>query len=228
MQESAKVLLDFPFPEERVFRYQAMQDTLHHLVNNPLQEFTQTELATMTGADVSSISRSVGLLEQLGVVSVAEGKPTKIKIDQDHLQRSDPLFSIPQAEFRKPVQRYLDELHAKVADSAEVSNLVGIVLFGSVARGEADRQSDIDVLVFVDGDLTYGRRLCTQVAREIETETFDGQRYEFEILVETPDTALSHGKELAEIFDEGLILEHTERLANIREEVYADVSGGED
>ena len=228
MQESAKVLLDFPFPEERVFRYQAMQDMLHHLVNNPLQEFTQTELATMTGADVSSISRSVGLLEQLGVVSVAEGKPTKIKIDQNHLQRSDPLFSIPQAEFRKPVQRYLDELHAKLADSAEVNNLVGIVLFGSVARGEADRQSDIDVLVFVDGDLTYGRRLCTQVAREIEAEAFDGQRYEFEVLVETPDSAVSHGSELAKIFDEGLILEHTEQLSKIREAVYADTSRGDD
>ena len=228
MQESAKVLLDFPFPEERVFRYQAMQDMLHHLVNNPLQEFTQTELATLTGADVSSISRSVDLLEQLGVVSVAEGRPTKIKIDQDHLQRSDPLFSIPQAEFRKPVQRYLDELHAKLADSEEVNNLVGIVLFGSVARGDADRQSDIDVLVFVDGDLTYGRRLCTQVAREIEAETFEGQRYEFQVLVETPDTALSHGTEVAEIFDEGLILEHTEQLSKIRKAVYADASRGDD
>lgn len=228
MQDSAKVLLDFPFPEERVFRYQAMQDTLHHLVNNPLQEFTQTELATVTGADVSSISRSVGLLEELGVVSVTEGNPAKIKIDQDHLRRSDPLFSIPQAEFRKPVQRYLDELHARLSDSAKVDTLVGIVLFGSVARGEADRQSDIDILVFVDGDLTYGRRFCTEVAREIETETFDGQRYEFEILVETPETALSHGEDIAEIFDEGLILERTEQLANIRETVYAAVSRGED
>lgn len=228
MQDSAKVLLDFPFPEERVFRYQAMQDTLHHLVNNPLQEFTQTELASMTGADISSVSRSVDLLEQLGVVSVAEGRPTKIKINQGHLQRPDPLFSIPQTEFRKPVQRYLDELDAKFADSEKVNELIGIVLFGSVARGEADRQSDIDMLVFVDGDLTYGRRLCTQVAREVEAETFDGQRYEFEILVETPDTALSHAKEVAEIFDEGLILQRAEQLANIREAVYADVSGGDD
>jgi len=222
------VLLDFPFPEERVFRYQAMQDILHHLVNNPLQEFTQTELATTTGADVSSISRSLDLLEQLGIVSVTEGRPTKIQIDQDHLRRPDPIFSIPQQEFRKPVQTYLDELETRVATSDEVSELVGIVLFGSVARGTADRQSDIDVIVFVDGDFTYGRRLCTQVAREIETKTFDGQRYEFEILVETPDSAMSHGKEVAEIFDEGLILERTEQLANIREEVYADVSRGND
>lgn len=82
-----------------------------------------------------------------------------------------------------------------------MSELIGIVLFGSVTRGAADRQSDIDVLVVVDGDPTYGRRLCIQVARDIEGETFDGQRYEFEILVETPDSAVSHGSELAEIFE---------------------------
>lgn len=228
MQEQAKVLLDFPFPEERVFRYQAMQDILHHLVNNPLQEFTQTELATTTGADVSSISRSLDLLEQLGVVSVKEGRPTKIQIEQNHLHRPDPIFSIPQREFRKPVRTYLDELKSQVAASEDVNELVGIVLFGSVARGTADRQSDIDLLAVIDGDLTYGRRLCTQVAREVETETFDGQRYEFEVLVETPDSAVSHGSELAEIFDEGLILEHTERLGNIREKVYAEVSRGDD
>jgi len=33
MQSQAAVRLDFPFPEERVFRYQAMQDILHHLMN---------------------------------------------------------------------------------------------------------------------------------------------------------------------------------------------------
>lgn len=165
-QKRTKVLFDFPLPGGRVFRYQAMQATLHHLVNNPLQEFTRTELATITGVDVSSISRSVGLLEQLGVVSVTERKPAKIKIDQDHLQRSDPLFSIPQAEFRNPVQRYLDEVHAKLADSARVDSLVGVVLVGSVDEGKG-RQSDIDVLVFVDGDLMYGRHFCTQVPRRM-------------------------------------------------------------
>lgn len=40
-----------------------MQDILHHLANNPFEEFTQQELASITGTDVSSISRSVELLE---------------------------------------------------------------------------------------------------------------------------------------------------------------------
>jgi predicted nucleotidyltransferase len=220
--QSTKVLFDFPFPEERVFRYQAMQDILHHLVNNPFEEFTQRELASITGADVSSISRSLDLLETLGVITVSEDRPARITIDMNHLQRSDPVFTIPQSEFRKPVQAYLDELDARLQENKEVDELVGIVLFGSVARGTADRRSDIDLLVIVDGDLTYGRRIGTSVARDIEDESFDGHRYEFEILVETPDTAISHGTELEEIFNEGLVLERSEQLQDVRQAIYAE------
>jgi len=225
MQKSG-VLLDFPFPEERVFRYQAMQDILHHLANNPFEEFTQRELASITGADVSSISRSVDLLEKVGVIIVSEHRPARITIDTDHLQRPDPVFAIPQAEFRKPVQAYLDRLETRIRENEAIDGLVGCVLFGSVARGTADRRSDIDLLVIVDGDLTHGRRVCTSLARDLESDSFDGHRYEFEVLVETPETAVSHGDELTELFDEGLILHQSDRLRELREEIYASSRGG--
>lgn len=218
--QNSRVLFDFPFPEKRVFRYQAMQDILHHLVNNPFEEFTQQELASITGADISSVSRSLDLLEELGVISVSDARPAKIRIDVDHLQRPEPIFTIPQAEFRKPVQAYLDELATQIQETEELNELVGIMVFGSVARGKADRRSDIDLLIIVDGDLTYGRRICTSVARDIEEESFDGHRYEFEVLVETPDTAVSHGAELEEIFDEGLVLQRSEQLQDVRQAIY--------
>ena len=125
--QTSKVLFDFPFPEERIFRYQAMQDILHHLANNPFEEFTQQELASITGADVSSISRSVDLLEQLGVIVVSERHPARIAIDEEHLQRPDPVFMIPQSEFRRPVQAYVDELETRIQESEEIDELVGIV-----------------------------------------------------------------------------------------------------
>jgi predicted nucleotidyltransferase len=192
------------------------------LVNNPFEEFTQQELASITGADVSSISRSLDLLEELGVIVVEEGRPSQITIDMDHLQRPERIFTIPQAEFRKPVQAYLDELDTRLQENEEIDELVGIILFGSVARGTADRRSDVDLLIIVDGDLTYGRRICTSLARDIEEMSFDGHRYEFEVLVETPDTAISHGTELEEIFDEGLVLERSEKLQDVRQAIYAE------
>jgi predicted nucleotidyltransferase len=225
--QSSKVLVDFPFPEERVFRYQAMQDILHHLVTNPFQEFTQQELASLTGADVSSISRSVDLLGELGVVTVTEDRPARISIDTDHIQQSEPIFTIPQPEFRKPVQAFLDELDTRIEATTEIPELVGVVLFGSVARGTADRRSDIDLLIIVDGDLTHGRRVCTAVARKIEEASFDDNRYGFEVLVETPDTAISHAEELTEIFDSGLVLAESNRLHELRRNIY-DAAGGDE
>ena len=224
--QSSKILLDFPFPEERIFRYQAMQDILHHLVNNPFEEFTQQELASIIDADVSSVSRSVELLEKLGMVTVSDQRPARITIDMDHLQRPEPVFMIPQSEFHKPVQTYLNELEARIQESEELDELVGVVLFGSVARGTADRRSDIDLLIIVDGDLTYGRRICTSLARDLEEKSFDGNRYGFEVLIETPDTAVSRGEELQGIFDEGLVLDRSDRLQELRQNIYASSGGG--
>lgn len=225
--QSSKVLFDFPFPDERVFRYQAMQDILHHLVTNPLQEFTQQELASITGADISSISRSVKLLEELGVITVSEDRPARISIDTDYIQQSDPIFTIPQPEFRNPVDAFLDELDVRIEDASEITDLIGVLLFGSVARGTADRRSDIDLLIIVDGDLTHGRRECTSVARELEDESFADNRYEFEVLVETPDTAVSHSEELTEIFDTGLVLVGSDRLHELRRNIYQSPRGGQ-
>jgi predicted nucleotidyltransferase len=221
MQKQAAVRLDFPLPEKRVFRYQAMQDILHHLVNNPFEEFTQQELATITGADISSVSRAVDLLDKLGVLEIQAGKPSRISIDQNHVERSDPVFAIPQQQFRAPIQGFLDTLTSRSDDSGEIEELVGIVCFGSVARGTADRSSDIDLLVIVDGDATHGRRIGSETARDLADERFDGDRYEFEVLVETPESAISHGQKLQEIFDDGIVLKRTDALQDVRNAIYA-------
>lgn len=222
MQEQSRVELDFPFPEDRVFRYQAMQDILHHLVNEPFEEFTQKELADLTGANVSTVSRSVDLLEKLGVVTVDNGRPSHVQIDHDHLQKPDPILSVPQREFRKPIRAFLDELRTRVDESPDLESLVGVVLFGSVARGSADRGSDIDLLVVLEGSHTYGRRIANKTARDIQARIFDGDRYEFEVLVETPTSAAQYGGKLREIFDEGLLLHRTDELGAIRTAVYRD------
>jgi predicted nucleotidyltransferase len=222
MQTQSGVVLDFPFPEERVFRYQAMQDILHHLVNEPHQGFTQKELAKITETDISTVSRSVDLLEQLGVVTQDAGRPAQIRIDHNHLQKPDPLLSISQSEFRKPIEAFLTELQQQVAESDDVETLVGVILFGSVARGTADRSSDIDLLIIIDGNHTYGRRIVNQIARSLEEQSFDGDRYEFEVLVETPESATQYGAKLREIFDEGLILHQNAGFRHVRSAVYAD------
>ena len=59
-----------------------------------------------------------------------------------------------------------EELLEKIKDclvEAYHSRLHGVVLYGSEVRGEATPDSDIDVLVLLDGPVNYGRDLETNL-----------------------------------------------------------------
>lgn len=214
---SATIALDYPFPQARVFRYQAMQDVLSLLIEEPYEEFTVSQLAAMTDANQATVSKAVTLLKELGPVQTRrDGRKQYVSIDRDHLTKPDPILSIPQTEFHKPVRAFV----TRVQD--ELEEVVGIILFGSVARGDADRASDIDVLVLAEDDRTQARRRVQSVVSDLEETKFDGNRYTFEALVESTDSAERIGSRLRQQFDDGLTLVGSEHLSALRTEVYAD------
>jgi predicted nucleotidyltransferase len=216
-KESARIALDYPFPQDRIFRYQAMQDVLSLLIEEPYEEFTVSQLAAMTDANQATISKAVTLLKQLGPVQARrDGRKQYVSIDREYLTKPDPILSIPQTEFHKPVRAFV----TRVKD--ELDELVGIILFGSVARGEADRASDTDVLVVVEDDRTHARRRVQSIVSDLEETKFDGNRYTFEVLVESTDSAERIGTRLRQQFDDGLTLVGSEQLSALRREVYAD------
>ena len=91
---------------------------------------------------------------------------------------------------------------------------------GSVARGNADRASDIDIQIIVADDLTAARRDLQDARQSIEEKKFDGERYELQVLVESIKGAKSYGEKLQEIFSEGIVLYSTDELDNVREAVF--------
>lgn len=214
--ESTTVELEYPFPEERIFRYQAMQDVLSVVIDQPYSEFTISELATLIDGNQATVSKAVKLLSAVGVVKTQKvGRKQYVGINRDRLNKPDPVFSIPQSEFHKPVRRFLDQLED------EVDQLVGVVLFGSVARGEADRASDIDLLIVVEEDKTSARRAVQSIVRKLQETKFDGNRYTFQPLVESIESARRIGERLREQFD-GITLVGSDELTGVRKEVYAD------
>ena len=214
---STTIELEYPFPEERIFRYQAMQDVLSVVVDQPYSEFTISELATLIDGNQATVSKAVKLLSSAGVVKTRkQGRNQYVGINRDRLNKPDPILSIPQAEFHEPVRVFLDRL------KDDVDQLVGVVLFGSVARGEADRASDVDLLIIVEEDNTSARRAVQSIVRELQETKFDGNRYTFQPLVESVESARRIGDRLREQFDDGITLVGSDQLTEVRKEVYAD------
>ena len=215
-QDESGVLLPIPLGEQRVFRNQSMDDILELLYRNPHSEFGVRQLRELTEHGAQTVDTAIKLFTQLDLIQARrDGNKKLISINRNRVQKpDDPLLEISQEEFRDPVKTFLDEV-----DQAE-AEIVGIILFGSVARGEADRASDIDLQVIVSGELTEARRELHDIRQEVEGQKFDGERYELQLLVESVESAESYGDKLREIFSEGIKLRETNELETVREAVF--------
>ncbi|MFC6874556.1 nucleotidyltransferase domain-containing protein [Halobellus marinus] len=222
--------MPFPFGEEQVFRYKAIEDVLELLIRNPFREFTVRQLREITGNGSKTTTRAIDLLQQLQLVRVDEsGRSRNVRLNRERATIPDePLFALPQDEFREPVKEFTER--ARTA----VPSLSALVVFGSVARGEADRQSDIDIWILIDDadDLLRARRTATDIAVDLSDTRFGeaGDRYEFEVLVESVESALNHGKadnEIDEILAEGIVIEDSESLERVKDVVLAGADAAE-
>lgn len=216
-RDCSGVYIDVPLPEERIFRNQAMDDVVELLYRNPHEEFGIRQLRSVTGHGAQTVDTAITLLTELDLIQTRrDGNRKLISINRDRIRKpDDPILEIQQEGFRAPVKEFLDRIRED-----QDGNLVGVILFGSVARGEADRTSDVDVQVIVKDDLTKSRRELHDVRQEIESQTFDGERYELQLLVESVATAESYGKKLREIFSEGITLYSTDELHDVKEVVF--------
>lgn len=212
-----------PGAETAVFRIDAADTILRLLVDAHETEFTIPELVDATGVARSTVWRAVDLLDTIGAVRVRETPQRNyVSIDPSRLHKDDPILAIDQPEFHAPIRAFVTRVQDAIAEAAEIDDLLGIVVFGSVARGEADRQSDIDCFVVVVGDRTSARRLVTDIVGELSEQRFDGDRFDFEPYVESAESAQRAGSKLREIFDEGVTVYGSDRLQSIHKAVFAD------
>nr|WP_169315626.1 nucleotidyltransferase domain-containing protein [Halogranum salarium] len=204
----------------KIFRLRAADDVLRLLVDAHESEFTMRELADGTDHSRSTVWRAIELLDDLGVIRIRETPQRKyVAIDPAHLEKADPILAITQTEYHTPVRAFVQHVETAVDEADEIAELLGVLVFGSVARGEADRRSDIDVFVLVDGDRTVARRIVSDIAADLSEETFDGDRYTFEPFVESVESAQRAGEKLREIFQEGLTVHGGDAFQSVKQEV---------
>jgi len=161
--------LDFPLPvqETELFKHSASEYILNFLADSPEIDVSIRQLARVTPVSERATREAVNALEANDLIEADNrGNARRVSINRNRLHRpDDPIHSIPQVGFRTPVRvarHYIED---------ELGDVLGIVLFGSVARGEADRQSDIDLWILVDrdsGDLLQYRNTANKLARDIE------------------------------------------------------------
>jgi len=215
-REQATIGLPIPAPEPDLFRHKATNDILRLLLDNSYDQFTIRELSRLTDNATQSVKRAVDVLEPNGIVDVsAEGNRRLVGINRRRVTKpGDPVLRIPQPEFHPPVRAALDELR-EVLDE-----ILGVLVFGSVARGQADRQSDIDLWVLT-ADRSEQHR-ANELATELGQERFDSGRYEFQILVESPESTRSHGDRLEDVFTDAITLVDSDELQSLKTEVLSD------
>jgi len=214
--EQATVGVPIPATDPDLFRHSATDDLLQLLLDNPYEAFTIRELGRLTDNAAQSVKRAVDVLEANGLVVVdAEGNRRLVGINRTRVMKpDDPVLRIPQPEFHGPVRAALDRIRD------EIGEVQGVLVFGSVARGRADRQSDIDLWVLA-GERADQHR-ANELAKELGQERFDGDRYDFQTLVETPESARAHSDRLEEVFTDAITLVDSDALRDLKQEVFGD------
>ena len=213
------ICIPIPIPDPDVFNHDATADILHLLADNPDTAFTNRELHRLTGKGMGNVNGAVRALEALGAVTVdRKGRANQVRIDSSKIfNPDDRITAIPQEEYHEPVRATVNMITDRIDDET------GIVLFGSVARGDADRASDLDLFVVVEQDRMEAQRAAHTIEDDIVSERFGGHRYEPHIVVETEDSATTHDQ-IRDVLTEGMTLRGTPILNGIRREVFSNGS----
>ncbi len=207
----ASISLSIPVHDPDLFKHKATADVLLFLSNHRLSEFSIREVAKQVDHPHQSVRRAVNVLSSNGlVVESPDSNQRLIQINRNQLTvPDDPILRIPQPEFHKPVKAANEELRSRISD------VVGIILYGSVARGEADRRSDIDLWVLTRSGRAESQREANAVARDLEEIEFDGDRYAYDIDVEAVQAIPSYTEDIREIVVSGIPIYKTDDFETV-------------
>lgn len=211
-RDDVSIAVPIPAPDADLYSRKATDDVLLYLSRYSFEAFTAPELANHIDFSAETIRRAADVLHDNDLLRrTHDGNKVRFSINRERLRSSDnPYLQIPQQEYQKPVRRATERLTEALDD------VVGVVLYGSVARGEADRQSDIDLWVVVRGDRAPNQRTANEIANELGNEPIDGERYSYHIAVESLSAIPSFTDEISEIVLSGIPVYRTDAFGKLR------------
>lgn len=210
--DGTQISVDIPVQDARLFGGEATDDILLFLTRHHDELFSMTDIAETVDYTRPTITKTVDVLSNNDlIVEERTGSRRLVQINRNRLTRPDePSLEVPQSEFHAPVNAATEALLDQLDD------VLAVVLYGSVARGEADRRSDIDLWVLVREDRMGNQRRANQVRQTLEADTFDGNRYAFEIDVEGLQAVPNYADDLRNILQDGIALHRTDEFDTVR------------
>lgn len=160
----ASIGFALPVRDSALFNHGATPHILNFLSDNPDIDVSIRQLSRVVPMSERATREAVDVLEANDLIQTYnQGNARRVHINRRRLDKpADPIRSIAQTEFQTPVRvacRYIDD---------ELDDVKGVILFGSVARGTADRQSDIDLWVLVADDHLQQRHEANKLANHLE------------------------------------------------------------
>ena len=211
---STEALVKVPVPAKNgdLYRHSVTNDLLSFLIDRPFEEYTLRKLASLVGTTHRTVSLAVDILEDNDLVVVTpEGNKKLVGVNRDRIETPEnDVLRIPQPEFQQPVQEAVDTLVDRLDD------ILGILVYGSVARGEADRQSDVDLWVLVREDRSRKQQRAAELAKDLAEIRIGGERYEFHIVVESPESVPAYTDDIASIVTAGIPVYRTDEFEQFR------------
>ena len=210
-EQGVSISVPIPASDADLFKSKATNNILLFLTNHRFEQFSQREVADQIGHSQQTVRRAINTLVENGlVVESPENNQRLVRINRERLAvPDDPLLRIPQPEFQKPMKAAVDEL------TGCLDGLIGIVLYGSVARGEADRRSDIDLWVLTTTDRAPNQREANAVGSDLEDAEFDGNRYAYDIDVETVQGIPTYTEDIRQIVVSGIPIYSTNKFETV-------------
>ncbi|WP_159358919.1 nucleotidyltransferase domain-containing protein [Halorubrum distributum] len=222
-EQGVSISVPIPASDADLFKSKATNNILLFLTNHRFEQFSQREVADQIGHSQQTVRRAINTLVENGlVVESPENNQRLVRINRERLAvPDDPLLRIPQPEFQEPVKAAVDDL------TGRLDGVIGIVLYGSVARGEADRRSDIDLWVLTTNDRAPNQREANAVGRDLEDVEFDGDRYVYDIDVETVQGIPTYTEDIREIVASGIPIHSSNKFETVEKFLLKEGAGDE-
>ena len=186
------------------------QDVLKELVDNPDYMFTVNELTERVSGSYNSVNKFLRELEEFNIVSFRKkGSSYLVEYNQDS-RYHDIIKSLLRAD-NTPLEGAAEEYaETLVQDTYIWDQIRSVVLFGSVARGTAGPNSDIDILILTNEDAN------TEEVKKEARNYAEQMHLDFEVVPVVEDAIefrnnLVHGERFeSNVEKDGIVLEGEE------------------